>query len=59
MCASTELELARWLEARERTARPLPSLQCGLAVVARRQLKHLMWSDFRKAVSLPVRAIFR
>lgn len=37
MCASTELELARWLEARERTARPLPSLQCGLAVVARRQ----------------------
>lgn len=37
MCASTELELARWLEARERTARPLPSLQRGLAVVARRQ----------------------
>lgn len=37
VCASTELTLARWLEARERAARPLPSMQCGLAVVARRQ----------------------
>ncbi len=37
VCASTELELARWLEARERAGQPLPAGQRGLAVLARRQ----------------------
>jgi BirA family transcriptional regulator, biotin operon repressor / biotin---[acetyl-CoA-carboxylase] ligase len=37
VCASTELELARWLEARERQGRPLPEGARALAVVARRQ----------------------
>jgi BirA family biotin operon repressor/biotin-[acetyl-CoA-carboxylase] ligase len=37
VCASTEIELASWLGARERAARELPSPHCGLAVVARRQ----------------------
>jgi BirA family transcriptional regulator, biotin operon repressor / biotin---[acetyl-CoA-carboxylase] ligase len=39
VCASTELELARWLEARERSGRPVPGggAGCGFAVVARRQ----------------------
>ncbi len=37
VCASTEIELASWLGARERAARELPSPHCGLAVVAKRQ----------------------
>ena len=37
VCASTEIELARWLEARERSERPLPMAGSGFVVVARRQ----------------------
>lgn len=37
MCASTEIELARWLAAREVAGRPLPGDGTALLVVARRQ----------------------
>ncbi len=37
VCASTEIELARWLQARERAGLPLPTGQRALVVVARRQ----------------------
>ena len=37
VCASTEIELARWLARREREGRPLPESGTCLAVVSRRQ----------------------
>lgn len=37
VCASTEIELARWLGARAAMAQPLPEVGLGLVVTARRQ----------------------
>jgi BirA family transcriptional regulator, biotin operon repressor / biotin---[acetyl-CoA-carboxylase] ligase len=37
VCASTEIELARWLAAREAAGRPLPAQGTALLVLARRQ----------------------
>jgi BirA family transcriptional regulator, biotin operon repressor / biotin---[acetyl-CoA-carboxylase] ligase len=37
VCASTEIELARWLAAREAAGRPLPAQGTALVVLARRQ----------------------